>query len=409
MRILHAPVAYFPAYGGAELYFQKLSEAIKRMGHEVRVITTNVTAMDQCYNFLPNIKVPLFEKINGVEIKRFPYTANLYGFGRDWVGRIPFEFVKGPVGRRIIEFIHKQFGDFMEHEISEFNPDVVMTAHHGLFNVQKVHEIRKRRSFPLVMFPLIDFMSPRVVTKVIQDMLVQSDGILSCTNYEAEMIQDIFKIPKEKIYIISAGLDSKPLRDIPPPRTQTVLYLGRKELSKGILDLVEAMKLVWQTEPDAQLILAGQKLLEAKAIDNSIDRLPEAMKSRVRSYDNISEGQKNDLLSTARCLVLPSKQESFGLVILEAWSCRTPVIALNMPVFHEIISPGKDGLLAEVDDRESLASAILYLLQHKDEAEEMGSAGRIKVETNYVWNKVAEKCLVAYEKAMQEWNKKCLN
>src|SRR5207249_7769945 len=105
--------------------------------------------------------------------------------------------------------------------------------------------------------------------------------------------------------------------------TRPILFLGRKQEYKGIATLVEAIQLI---PPHLQvaLFLAGPS---SPWFDGFYQSLPAPARARIIDLGAVSHPDKVHLLHLAEVLVLPSRFEAFGIVLLEAWACGTPVIA----------------------------------------------------------------------------------
>jgi glycosyltransferase involved in cell wall biosynthesis len=170
------------------------------------------------------------------------------------------------------------------------------------------------------------------------------------------------------------GLDHRPL----------VVFLGRKVEGKGIEKLLEAMPAVWSEVPETVLLLAGQSSPYYRELTGK--STPE---ERIRSLDDFPEEEKNDLLAAADVLALPSAIESFGVVFLEAWAQKKPVIGIDIPAVAALIENGKDGLLVPAGDAPALGAALLRLLKDPELRRSLGEAGAAKVGEQYAAGKVA--------------------
>jgi len=113
----------------------------------------------------------------------------------------------------------------------------------------------------------------------------------------------------------------------------------------------------------------------------------------VKFYDNVDNSKLVNFYNYCDCLVLPSinKAEAFGLVLLEAMACSTPVITSNLPGVRSVFKNGKQGLLVKPGDANDLADKIKIILSDRKSAEAMGLAGRELVESKYTWVKVAKR------------------
>jgi glycosyltransferase involved in cell wall biosynthesis len=89
--------------------------------------------------------------------------------------------------------------------------------------------------------------------------------------------------------------------------------------------------------------------------------------------------------------VLPSRKESFGIVLLEAGAFGVPVIASRVGGIPEIIEDGITGLLVPAEDAVALAECMTSVLSSTDFAESMGARLRQHVEANFAWSSALEK------------------
>ena len=85
------------------------------------------------------------------------------------------------------------------------------------------------------------------------------------------------------------------------------------------------------------------------------------------------------MLAAADVVVQPSRVESLGLVLLEAWANGKPIIAADIAVSRELVDPGNDGLLVPFGDRSALADAIFRLLRDSATRTMMGMRGKQKM------------------------------
>ena len=93
-----------------------------------------------------------------------------------------------------------------------------------------------------------------------------------------------------------------------------------------------------------------------------------------------------------------NSNEAFGLVLLEAMACGTPVIASNLPGVRSVFEAGVQGLLAEPGNVDDLKNKIAEILADNDKREMMGLASRELVEGKYSWERVGERLDEIYNK-----------
>jgi glycosyltransferase involved in cell wall biosynthesis len=123
------------------------------------------------------------------------------------------------------------------------------------------------------------------------------------------------------------------------------------------------------------------------------------MRLKIEFTGRVDRNKLIDLLSRAEMLVLPSanRLEAFGIVLLEAMACQTPVLAYDTPGVNEVAMNG--GMI--FSETTELAEQILEL--HRDESRRsaLGERGRIAVREKYSWEKVLDKVESIYDEVTQ--------
>jgi N-acetyl-alpha-D-glucosaminyl L-malate synthase BshA len=209
---------------------------------------------------------------------------------------------------------------------------------------------------------------------IIGFVLGKADRVVAVSSFLKDEVKEL-GVPEEKIEVIYGGVavseDMEPFE----PAGRAVTFIGSLVPQKGVDVLIEAFKEV-KTE-DATLVIVGdgpeRKRLEAMAPDN-IQFL-----GRRKGIKNVLE--KSDLL------VLPSKEEGFGLVLLEAMAAGVPVVATNVGGIGEIVEDGQSGILVEKDNPEQLAEAIDRVLQVGELAKTLVENGLEKAK-GFTWKKM---------------------
>jgi glycosyltransferase involved in cell wall biosynthesis len=137
-----------------------------------------------------------------------------------------------------------------------------------------------------------------------------------------------------------------------------VVFAGRDYFRKGLPVLLAAWRHVNAFRPDATLVIAGREywhgMLYARLA--SINR-------SVRLLGDLSRETLLEEIKRARALVLPSRTEAFGIVLIEAMALKTPAIATRVGGIPEALDEGRVGILVEKGDKRELACAILRCLE----------------------------------------------
>jgi len=206
-----------------------------------------------------------------------------------------------------------------------------------------------------------------------------ADGIRVNTQRSADWLAHTWGVPVQKIHVNPVS----PVRLVLDPAQKkserpTVLYVGRLAHEKGVDILLKAFAQVVATVPQAQLLVVGdgpeRESLQALATQLALDE------TQVIFTGAVSPAALAAYYQPAWLVALPSRHESFGRVILEAFSAGRPVVATNTEGARSLISPELDGLVVPGEDTEALAGALLRLLQQPELADAMGRRAGQKAE-----------------------------
>jgi glycosyltransferase involved in cell wall biosynthesis len=175
-----------------------------------------------------------------------------------------------------------------------------------------------------------------------------------------------------------------------------VLFVGRMVAQKGIENLVEAAKSVAYAK---FLIVGGGPELES--LRRLAGRL--GVSDRVIFTDQVSREDLPAYFAACDVFVLPSasRLEAFGIVALEAMASGKPVVVSDIPGVREVITDGKEGLLADPVDPDDLGGKIRILLADDKKREAMGRAGREKVEREFSIEEVVDRIEGVYRQAIE--------
>ena len=175
----------------------------------------------------------------------------------------------------------------------------------------------------------------------------------------------------------------------------TVLFVGRLVHYKGVEFLIRAM-----ADTKARLRIVGTGPLEDSLRNLAREK---GLADRVEFLGQVSEQDLIAHYHACDVFALPSitNQEMFGLVQLEAMACRKPVISTNLPTGVPWVNQhGQTGYTVSPGNSEELAQSIQLLLSNRELREEMGEAGRVRVEQHFTSAKMAEAMLQVYQETL---------
>jgi glycosyltransferase involved in cell wall biosynthesis len=176
------------------------------------------------------------------------------------------------------------------------------------------------------------------------------------------------------------------------PFAPLVLFVGRMEYQKGPDLLVDAIPQVLKRRWDTQFILAGQGTMKHELAQRCTG-LP------VQFPGYITDSEYVRLLNACDTIVVPSRNEPFGLVPLEAWSARRCPVVSDVGGLAENVASFRDGVKVYLDPA-SIAWGISYVLSNPARAASFGRNGHRKVEKQFRWSLVAGKMLDIYRKVI---------
>ena len=185
--------------------------------------------------------------------------------------------------------------------------------------------------------------------------------------------------------------------------TRTILFLGRVEVRKGVLDLARAIPLVCAKMPDLKFRFVGRILNhpdDHRPLSDHICELAGNYADRVELVGGVAHDEVVRALSAADICVLPSDWEAAGFTCLEAMAAARGVIASSAGGMAEVIDPGVTGLLVPPRDPVRLADAILSLMRDPERRVGMGMAARQAANTMRQPDVIAPQQLASYSRAI---------
>ncbi len=169
--------------------------------------------------------------------------------------------------------------------------------------------------------------------------------------------------------------------------TPNVLFVGRHEPRKGLLDLLKAHRILRKTGPESRLLVVGSGPQEREARRYVATR----GLNGVEFLGRVSDAEKAQLYRTADVYASPATGgESFGIVLLEAMAAGTPIVASDIHGYKGVVRRGREGLLVPPRQPRELAIAIDRLLRDPALREQMGAAGQARAE-EFSWPRVTAK------------------
>jgi glycosyltransferase involved in cell wall biosynthesis len=396
MKILSTMTAYLPVIGGAQNHTHEVNKRLVEAGHDVRVFGfwdtfrtdwlrgTTLRAYGAQKNYVHE----------GVPVRIAGFSASEKAAMIPWVlfyyGAMPL------CARKLADRILPQLESFFP------DPDIVHCGRIGREPLALASLMfAKKKGVPFVFTP---YHHPRWVGwryQVYLGIYKAADTVITLTHEEKKLLEGL-GVPPENITVTGMG----PLVDTHASgekfrerhglgQCTMVLFVGQQYEYKGVANLLEAATRIVENDPDVTFVFVGPET------DFSTKAHAKFAHPRIRNLGRVSFEEKNEAYAACDIFCLPSEQESFGGVYLEAWSFKKPVIGVSIPATREVISHGIDGFVAD-KSAQSLQENILALLENPDLRRDFGEKGFKKIEGKFNWTTLTRQTTDIYRRLLSK-------
>jgi glycosyltransferase involved in cell wall biosynthesis len=219
-----------------------------------------------------------------------------------------------------------------------------------------------------------------------------ADRVLTISESAKEDIVSSLGLDPAKVDVAPLGVrPQQPRREL--PSDPVVLCVAQKRPYKNLGSLIRA---VAELEEPARLVLVGAPTTHEEELKALAAELGVAGRVDFRGW--VSEGELESLYREARCFVLPSLIEGFGLPVLEAMARGVPVACSNRPALPEVA--GSAALLFDPGDQSAVTEAVGRLLRDDELARTLAGRG-VERAAELTWERTARATLDSYRKAAQ--------
>jgi glycosyltransferase involved in cell wall biosynthesis len=236
--------------------------------------------------------------------------------------------------------------------------------------------------------------------------IAKADRVVTVSKALGDEIQRLYGVPDDKIEVVYNGVRCHQFDGGSDPAEvrarheiaaadPLILFAGRMVYQKGPDLLLEALPRLLEQHASAKIVFAGEGDMR-RGLQEKADAM--GLRGATRFTGHLNGAALTDLFKAADAVCVPSRNEPFGIIVLEAWSAGKPVVACNRGGPAEIIWPGVNGYTVDTDPH-GLAWGLSSILADVDNARRMGRNGRITVESAFSWDAVAAEVLAIYEVA----------
>jgi phosphatidylinositol alpha-mannosyltransferase len=368
VRIALVTEYYYPHLGGVTEHVHHLAAQLNAWGHETIVITGNMRGQGRDPAYVRRVGQSRIIYSNG----SFARLTTGWGLTRQ---------VTDILRRERVDLVHAQDvlaptqGLVASSAAWRLGLPVVATSH-TWFTHSTLY-----RMFRGLLQPRLDRVAARIA---VSEPVVQAVSMYFRGDWE----------------VIPNGVDLRAFhpngRSPQDPAVQAprLLFLGRLDPRNGLDTMLAAMPAILKRHPATQLVVAGDGPLRSH-----YRRRAASLGDRVQFLGAVFD-ERAEVYGTADLYVCPTTKASFGITLLEAMACGTPLLVSDITGFRELVAGGAEAVLVPKDAPDAWARAVIELLDDPARRARMRAAGLAKAAT-YAWPLIARRVLDVYERVLR--------
>ena len=280
------------------------------------------------------------------------------------------------------------FSWYLSQVLSSKRISIVLTVH-GLVGVEKKKAMKQHFSVRALFQYLIQ-------SRAEKSLLCSVDNVIVDTKYVSETIKSYHLRREPRVFVIPQGISERYYHISCSASSYGVLSVGAISPRKGHLFLIKAFERLSVKNKTAHLTICGT--LADKSYYNSLLSYlsTSSCRDRVSIITNAPQSDLDDLYRRAKVFALHSQEESQGIVLVEAMAAGLPIIGTRVGGIPDVVDDRQSGILLDYGDIQGFADAMLFLLDSRDEWEQM-SKNSIAVSLRYSWESIAERISDIYK------------
>jgi len=394
LHVAHFIHRYPPAVGGAEAYFARLSDYHAACGDDVSVWTSTA--------------VELREMWTGTPLS--PGGRGVGGEG-EWIRRYrPFAFPLRRYVLKALSLLPVRPWQLLTAPSNPVCPGMWRDVHRFSGPLDAVHatafpygfplvcglRLARRRRVPFLLTPFLHLGDPldpldrtrrQYTTPQLVWLLKQADRVFVQTPSEFALAAKL-GVPESKLVLQGLGVEPSECTGGDRAKARTawgvaedtfvVGHLANNSVEKGTVDLLAAT----EAAESMHVVLAGPEMPNFTWGWNKFGPWEDVTRLGV-----LSEPAKRDFFAGIDAFCLPSRTDSFGLVLLEAWANDKPVVVYRAGGPADVVRDGIDGFVVPCGDKAELRAKLLQLATDRELARKMGEVGRQRLATDFDWDR----------------------
>ncbi len=350
--------------GGVQTHIRELTEHLITEGHHVSVLAPVSDDSLEIEDYVVNAGKPIAIPING-SVARVLFGPIASSRAKQWIASGDFDLLH----------LH-------EPAIPSLSLLACSAAEGPLVGTFHVSTPKKKAIYAIgpILEPIVEKLTARIaVSELARSTLkdhFETDAVVIPNGIDGH------KYANAKTYPEYSG-------------ENTIGFIGRfEEPRKGLQVLIDSLPIVARFIPDVKYLIAGPG--ESKDYIKNID--PQ-LRNRIKFLGFLTDEMKESFLKSVKIYVAPNTGgESFGIILTEALSAGTAVVASDIPAFKAVLENGDAGTLFTNENSAELAKVLVALLRDGEKREKLSENGKLSAQ-KYDWQVVAEQIENVYEMA----------
>lgn len=437
MSICFVAPRFYPAIGGVESYLQNIAEYCSNY-FDTTVITSNLKNVPHKYSgkyifikkkydiISKNIEIIRANTLNNIILKWLFYLNQYINKEIEIIFDkfLNPELYSNEINKKPNYHKYNRVMRFLINQRLFFNPNffqiyyilrkinknykinIIHSSPLYLTNNICAYKFSRRNQIPFICTPLyhINPFASYIFYPSYQYVLRNSDAVIACTEIEKNFYQK-YGIDKNKIHIIPPGINPENYvkkevekfkkKNKIPENSPLILFMGRKSYEKGAFNSILSLKYLIKNFKNIRLLLAGPNTREYEIFFN---KLPLKIKQHIIDLGIVDKETKINAFASCDVFILPSLDDAFGIVYLEAWLFKKPVIGALKGNVEGLIDNDLNGCLIDFNSVKALALKIEELLNDDKKRKYLGQNGYNKLFNNYLLELTNKKTLELYRK-----------
>jgi len=376
------------------------------LGQHVKELTPALLAADP--SLVVHVITPTFtgkithEVLDRLVVHRLPVSAPSENHYFDDV-----EQANGPLGEAALAVIAAEGGfDLLHvHDWLVSFASLAVQAASGLPMLTTIHATERGRYRGVLYSDL-----SRAIDGAERQLVQCSQSVITCSRAMEYEVTQYFGVARERVYVIPNGVDAQRfdalrIADLSDFRAQyarpdekLIFHVGRLVYEKGADLLVEAAPRVLNRVPKAKFVIAGRGPL-LPALSQRVHEMYLTDKILLSGF--VSDDDRDRLYVAADLCVFPSRYEPFGIVALESMAAGTPVVVSDVGGLGTVVDHGQTGLTSYPENVDSLAWAIIQVLEDTEAAASKAKRALETVQERMTWPVIARQTLARYREVAE--------